>query len=185
MGRYLLIAIIALLAAPVTSNAQSDADLIARATLAAPQRLREQAGVVRWDANGNRVVVRESGNGLACWDRSDVPGTPDFAMQCSAEANLPRFEQTRQFALEAGDDADARNASLAEAEENGTRLLAEFGTVWYALSGRDQASANPHMTIAVPNATADSIGLPAERRTDVVWIMQAGTSSAHLMVPGR
>ena len=174
MGRYLLIAVAALLAAPATSTAQSDADLIAKATVAAPQRLAEQAGVVRWDANGNRVVVRESANGLVCWDRSDVPGTADFAVQCSAEGNLPRFEQTRQFAIEAGDDADARRAMLAEAEANGTRVLAEFGTVWYSVSGRDQASANAHITIAVPNATADSLGLPAERRADMVWMMVPG-----------
>ena len=185
MTRTLLVALALLLAAPAVSTAQSDADLIAAVTLAAPQRLRDDAGVVRWDGDGNRVVVRESGNGVVCWDRSDVPGTADFAVQCSAEANLPRFEQNRQIALEAGDDADARRAMMAEAEENGTRVLAEFGTVWYSLSGRDQASANPHMTIAVPNATSDSLGLPAERRSDVVWIMEAGTSSAHLMVPGR
>ena len=185
MGRYLLIAIAALLAAPATSYSQSDADVIAKATVAAPQRLREQAGVVRWDANGNRVVVRESGNGLVCWDRSDVPGTADFAVQCSAEGNLPRFEQNRQFAMEAGDDADARRAMMAEAEANGTRVEAEFGTVWYSVSGRDEASANAHITIAVPNATADSLGLPAERRSDSVWIMEAGTTAAHLMVPGR
>ena len=185
MTRTLLITLALLLAAPAVSTAQSDADVIAKATLAAPQRLRDDAGVVRWDANGNRVVVRESGNGLVCWDRSDVPGTADFAVQCSAEANLPRFEQNRHFALEAGDDADARRAMMDEAEANGTRVLAQFGTVWYSVSGGDQASANPHMTIAVPNATADSLDLPAERRSDSVWIMQAGTSSAHLMVPGR
>ncbi len=185
MRSYLLIAIAVLLAAPATSNAQSDADLIAKATLAAPQRIREEAGVVRWDGNGNRMVVRASSNGVVCWDRSDVPGTPDFAVQCSAEGNLPRFEQNRKFALDAGDDADARRAMMDAAEADGSRVLAQFGTVWYSLSGGDQGSANPHMTIAVPNATADSIGVPAERRNDVVWIMQPGTSSAHLMVPGR
>ena len=185
MRRYLLIVVATMLALPATGTAQSsDADLIAKATMAAPQRLRAEAGVVRWDASNNRVVVRASANGLVCWDRSDVPGTPDFAVQCSAEGNLPRFEQNRTISLEAA-DADARRAMMSAAEENGTRVLAEFGSVWYSLSGGDQASANPHMTIAVPNATADSLGLPAERRTDSVWLMQPGTSSAHLMVPGR
>ena len=185
MRKRMLIVVATILAAPAAGTAQSsDADVIAKATLAAPQRLREEAGVVRWDADSNRVVVRPSANGLVCWDRSDVPGTPDFAVQCSAEGNLPRFEQNRTFAFQAA-DADERRALMAAAEENGTRVLAEFGSVWYSLSGRDQASANPHLTIAVPNATAESLGLPAERRNDGVWIMQAGSSSAHLMVPGR
>lgn len=185
MKRCLLAVLAALLAAPALAAAQSfDEELIASTTLAAPSRVRAGAGVVRWDANGNRIVVKESENGLVCWDRSDVPGTPDFAVQCSAEANLPRFEQNRAFAFQAPDAAE-RRALMAAAEEDGTRVLAEFGTVWYSLSGSDQENANPHMTIAVPNATAESVGLPAERRTDKVWLMQAGTSSAHLMVPGR
>lgn len=185
MKRCLPFVFAALLAAPALPAAQSsDEDLIARATLAAPPRVRSAAGVVRWDANHNRIVVKESENGLVCWDRSDVPGTPDFAVQCSAEANLPRFEQNRAFAFQAA-DADERRALMAAAEAGGARVLAEFGTVWYSLSGADRENANPHMTIAVPNATAESVGLPAERRTDKVWLMQAGTSSAHLMVPGR
>ncbi len=40
------------------------------------------------------------------------------------------------------------------------------------------------MTIAVPGATTQSIGLPENNKQGVVWIMSAGTSSAHLMFPG-
>ena len=184
MKRCLLFVPAALLAAPAVSVAQSsDEELIARATLAAPQRVRAAAGVVRWDANHNRIVVKESENGLVCWDRSDVPGTAPFAMQCSAEANLPRFEQNRKFAFQAA-DADERRALMAASEEDGTRVLAAFGSVWYSLNGPNQENARSHTTIAVPNATAESVGLPDQRRADGLWLMQAGTSSAHLMVPG-
>ncbi len=184
MKRCLLFVPAALLAAPAVSVAQSsDEELIARATLAAPQRVRAAAGVVRWDANHNRIVVKESENGLVCWDRSDVPGTAPFTMQCSAEANLPRFEQNRKFAFQAA-DADERRALMAAAEEDGTRVLAAFGSVWYSLNGPNQENARSHTTIAVPNATAESVGLPDQRRADGLWLMQAGTSSAHLMVPG-
>ena len=184
MKRCLLLVVAALLAAPALAAAQpSDEELIAKATMAAPPRVRAGAGVVRWDDNNNRIVVKESENGLVCWDRSDVPGTPPFAVQCSAEGNLPRFEQNRMFAFQAA-NADERRALAAAAEADGTRALAVFGTVWYSLSGRDQESANPHMTIATPNATAETVGLPASRRSDGLWLMEAGTSSAHLMVPG-
>ena len=184
MKRCLLFVLAALLAAPAFAAAQSsDDELIARATMAAPQRVRGAAGVVRWDANNNRIVVKESGNGLVCWDRSDVPGTAPFAMQCSAAGNLSRFEQNRKFAFAAA-DADERRAMMDAAEADGTRVLAKFGTVWYSLNGPDQENARLHTTIAVPNATAETVGLPDSRRSDGLWLMQAGTSSAHLMVPG-
>ena len=184
MKRCLPLALAALLAAPAVAAAQtSDEDLIAKATLAAPQRVRAGAGVVRWDANDNRIVVKASENGLVCWDRSDVPGTAPFAVQCSAAGNLPRFEQSRAFAFQAA-DADERRALMADAEADGSRVRAQFGTVWYSLNGPDAQSARLHTTIAVPDATAETVGLPDQRRADGLWLMEAGTSSAHLMVPG-
>ena len=51
--------------------------------------------------------------------------------------------------------------------------------------GKDQATARTHMTIAVPGATAQSMGLPDNPKMGGVWIMNAGTSTAHLMVPGE
>ena len=41
-----------------------------------------------------------------------------------------------------------------------------------------------HTTIAVPGATAQSMGLPDNNKQGGVWIMNAGTSTAHLMIPG-
>jgi hypothetical protein len=51
--------------------------------------------------------------------------------------------------------------------------------------GADQASARTHFTIAVPGATSTSLGLPDNGRAGGVWIMNAGTSTAHLMTPGE
>ena len=139
---------------------------------------------MRWDANGNRIVVKESENGLVCWDRSDVPGTAPFAMQCSAEAQPSALRAEPKVRVQAAADADERRAMMDAAEADGTRVLAKFGTVWYSLNGPDQDNARSHTTIAVPNATAETVGLPDQRRSDGLWLMQAGTSSAHLMVPG-
>ena len=57
--------------------------------------------------------------------------------------------------------------------------------VWYHLAGPDKERARPHMTIAVPGATAQSLGLPDKRVQNSIWIMNAGTTTAHLMVPGE
>ena len=40
------------------------------------------------------------------------------------------------------------------------------------------------MTIAMPGATAQSTGLPDNNKQGGVWIMNAGTTAAHIMIPG-
>ena len=41
------------------------------------------------------------------------------------------------------------------------------------------------MTIAVPGATTQSMGLPDNGKSGGVWIMNVGTSTAQLMTPGE
>ena len=41
------------------------------------------------------------------------------------------------------------------------------------------------MTVALPGATTASTGLPDKPAAGGVWIMNAGTTTAHLMVPGE
>ena len=53
------------------------------------------------------------------------------------------------------------------------------------MNGSDQASARIHTTIAVPGATTESIGLPDNPRQGGAWIMDAGTTTAHIMTPGH
>jgi hypothetical protein len=60
----------------------------------------------------------------------------------------------------------------------------EFGSVWYSMNGKDQETARLHVTIAVPGATAASLGLPDNPKMGGAWIMNAGTSTAHIMTPG-
>ena len=75
--------------------------------------------------------------------------------------------------------------AVSAAEENGTRVKPEFGSVFYHMAGPDKDHARAHMTISVPGATAQSMGLPDKRTQNSIWIMNAGTSTAHLMVPGE
>jgi len=50
--------------------------------------------------------------------------------------------------------------------------------------GPNKDQARPHTTIAVPGATAQSMGLPDNNKQGGIWIMDAGTLTAHLMIPG-
>jgi hypothetical protein len=103
-------------------------------------------------------------------------------VQCTSIANLDRVVQNRKF--EAMSDIPARQAALDAAEANGTPVKPEYGSVWYAMNGPDQAHARIYVTIAVPSATTKSTGLPENPKDGGVWIMNAGTTTAHIMTPG-
>jgi hypothetical protein len=77
------------------------------------------------------------------------------------------------------------NTALNKMESDGTRVKPVFGSVWYHAMGPDAEHLRMHMTIAVPGATKASMGLPEDGKSGGVWIMNAGTSTAHLMTPGE
>jgi len=160
---------------------QADVD---KALLAAPARLRDQATVIKWNpANWSYSTLRKGTNQMACFDKSGLPGQQPFSVECTNLANLPRAAQNMRFESET--DRTKRQAAIDAAEKDGTRRMPEFGSVWRHFQGPDQASARTHMTIAVPGATAQSLGLPDNGSQGGVWIMNAGTSTAHLMIPGE
>jgi hypothetical protein len=86
--------------------------------------------------------------------------------------------------MEAIPDQKARQAAFEAAEKAGQWTKPEFGSLWIHMSGPSQAQARQHITIAVPGATEKSLGFPENGQKGGVWIMNAGTSAAHLMTPG-
>ena len=75
------------------------------------------------------------------------------------------------------------------AEADGTREAVGLRQhVLHRRRRRQAESAALHMTIAVPYATGETLGGLAEEGSYTragTWVMQAGTSSAHIMLPGR
>ena len=162
--------------------AQAPADVIERATSAAPRQARDGVMVIKWKPDQTYDTVRPGTNRYVCYDQSGEPAEQPFSIQCTTVGNLERVAQNKKFELIA--DRTARQAAIDEAEKNGTRVKPEFGAPWYTLSGKDQATARMHITIAVPGATTQSTGLPDNNKMGGAWIMNAGTSSAHIMIPG-
>jgi hypothetical protein len=154
-----------------------------RALAPAPRQMREGATVIKWKSDHTYETLKKGTNRLVCYDRSGDPGEQAFAVQCTSAGNLERVAQNRRF--EAEPDKVKRQAMLDSAEANGTRVKPEYGSVWYTMDGQDQATARTHITIAVPGATTQSTGLPDNPKQGGVWIMNAGTSTAHIMTPGH
>jgi hypothetical protein len=175
--------VLSALAVSISAFAQAPSDPVATALLAAPANLREAATVIKWKPDFTYDTVKKGTNRLVCYDRSGFPQQQPFSIECTSIANLDRAAQNLKF--EAAGDKAKTQALLDAAEKDGTRVKPEFGSVWYHQAGPDREHARPHMTIAVPGATAQSLGLPDNPRQGGVWIMNAGTTTAHLMTPGE
>jgi hypothetical protein len=171
------------LAVSTLAWAQAPADAVEKALLAAPANMSKDATVVAFKPDYTYDTVRKGTNSLVCFDRSGLPGQQPFSVECTSLRNLDRVAQNLKF--EAETDRTKRQAALDAAEKDGTRVKPEYGSVWYRLQGKDKDTARMHMTVAVPGATPQSTGLPDNPKQGGVWIMNAGTSTAHLMVPGH
>ena len=181
MKRIVLI-VLGVLMASTSASVQTPDESIERALAAAPRQMKEGATVIKWKADGTYDTLKKGTNRLVCYDRSGEPGQQPFAVQCTSLGNLDRVKQNRKF--EAITDKAARQAALDAAEKDGTRVKPEFGSVWLTMNGPDQARAHIHTTVAVPGATSQSLGVPDKPGQAGIWIMNAGTSTAHLMIPG-
>ena len=182
--KRIILAFVGVLTVSTGAEAQSTAQMIERALMAAPARGRDAASVVRWKADYTYETIKEGMSQMVCYDRSGDPGQRPFAVQCTVLGNLERAAQNRRINILGLRQAE-RNYLLAAEEENGTRAKVVYGSVWISADGQDQASARIHMTIAVPNATEATSGFSESPRSGGVWIMEAGTDGAHLMIPGH
>src|SRR3979490_675060 len=151
------IALFALGVMVVSCNALAQAPdaAVEMALLAAPANLREGATVIKWKPDYTYDTLKKGTNRLVCYDRSGFPTQQPFSIECTSIANLDRVAQNMK-AEATGDKAKAQ-AMLDAMEKDGTRVKPEFGSVWYHLAGPDREHARPHMTVAVPGATTQSL----------------------------
>ena len=169
---------------PALEPGASQAD-VDKALTAAPDQLKAQATVIKWNADHQTyATLRKGTNNLVCYDRSGFPLQQPFSTECTSMANIERVKQNLKF--EAAGDRAKLQEEIKQAEANGSRVKPEYGSVFYHAMGQDaNGPLRHHMTIAVPGATAQSTGLPDNGRAGTVWVMDAGTTGAHLMTPGE
>lgn len=181
--KRILPVVLSFLAVSAGAFAQApDQAAIDKALMAAPAQLKAGATVIKWKADYTYDTLKKGTNKLVCYDKSGMPGAnqPLF-VECTSMGNLDRVAQNLKFEA----TADKGKSEFAAAEQDGTRVKPEFGSVWYHVMGADPEHLRNHMTIAVPGATTASLGLPSDNKSGGVWIMNAGTTTAHLMTPGE
>ena len=162
---------------------QAQDPALEKALLAAPRQMKDGATVIKWKSDFTYDTLRKGTNRLVCYERPVQPGQQPFSVECTSVANLERVAQSLKTETIA--DTAARRAAFEAMEKEGKWTKPEFGSVFYNLSGADQATARSHVTIAVPGATKQTLGLPEDGNSGGAWIMNAGTSAAHLMTPGH
>jgi len=180
----IVLAMVSVLSVSASAHAQTAAEWIEQAVDASPARFGGDAMIITWNADHTYETIREGNNGLVCFDRSDERDRAPFAAQCTSVNNLERLTQNRRFRAQTTDNAGER-ALIDDAEAAGTRVLPEYGSIWFRMDGADRESALLHATVAMPGATGASTGFAETRPPPGVWLMDAGTSAAHLMILGR
>jgi len=176
---FFLVSIFASLAA----NAQSAGDL-ATAVMPLPAELRAGATVYTYDDTGNRVVLKRGTNLFECQPLDEVTGFT----RCSGTAGSSRRDLTAKLSAQ-GLEGEALQALIADAEHRGLIPPRIFGAVSYRTYNKPDRI-QLLMVISLPNATAESLGMPTGRQRDNAlagkgrpWMMRPGTSGAHLMIP--
>ena len=180
--RSTLVVCIFVLGATIAVSTQTNEQKISDAVKALPESMREGAAVVEYDADGYRTVLREGSNSLVC--EPDDPNVEGFRVGCYHQNRIARLNFERQLAATGKSAAEIFQARSAKVD-TGLLPLPVAGQMAYFLAGADEASATPTRSVRLPYATAESTGLPTERGQDGVWLMQAGTNRAHIMIVGN
>ena len=139
--------------------------------------------MIKWKSDFTYDTLRKGTNRLVCYERPVQPGQQPFSVECTSIANLERVAQSLKTETIA--DPKERQAAFEAMEKAGKWTKPEFGSVFYNLSGASQEQARSHVTISVPGATTQTLGLPEDASKGGVWIMNAGSSAAHIMTPGH
>ena len=182
--------VLAVMAVAMSASAQAQTtDPIKKALLAAPNAaMAKDATVIKWKPDFTYEVLKKGTSRMVCYDLTGWPGERPFSVECtSSEANLPRVAQNRKLAAlgtAGASDRSKIDEAVAAAAKDGTRIMSEVGSIWYKFWGNSEATAVRHSFIAAPNKTGKDMGLPEVRDANGSWVMFAGTSEAHIMLPG-
>jgi hypothetical protein len=179
----MILVVVVLMALTAGALAQTADPAIEKALLAAPRQMKDATTVIKWKSDFTYDTLRKGTNRLVCYERPVQPPQPPFSVECTSIANLERVAVSLK--TETILDAKERQAAFEALERAGKWPKPEYGSVFYNLTGADQASARSHVTISVPGATSKTTGLPEDANQGGVWIMNAGTSAAHIMTPGH
>jgi hypothetical protein len=182
----ILVCTILLASAAAAAGAPSQQAQIAGAVLAAPAELRDGAAVIGFDAQGQRVTIREGRNDLVCL--ASDPAKTAFNVACYHRDLEPFMARGRELLAQKITGAKRNEIRFKEIEDGKLSMPREPRTL-YVLTGSSFDAAtgaveNSYLrwVIYTPFATPESTGLSTKASESAPWLMGAGTAGAHIMI---
>jgi len=168
---------------------QPEEKQIKAAVSAAPENMREGAGVLGYNMEGHLVTLRERSNDLICI--ADDPGDERFHVACYHKDLEPFMKRGRELRAE-GKSSDEVTKIRRQEIESGKIPMPDKPMALYSLTaseeGYDYATntvlkASPLYVVYVPYATEQSTGIaPKPIGKGAPWLMNPGEPWAHIMV---
>jgi hypothetical protein len=176
-----------LLASTLTAADVPSPDVqIAAAILAAPADLREAAGVLGYNPQGELVRLREGKNELICL--ASDPSKNTFSAACYHRDLEPYMARGRELAAQKVTGPKRNELRWKEVADGKLAMPREPRTL-YVLTGSGFDAASGKVTdaylrwvIYVPFATPETTGLSTKASDNAPWLMFPGTAGAHIMI---
>ena len=164
-------------------------DQIASSVLAAPEEMRNEAGVMGYNDEGKLVVLREPKNDILCL--ADDPNRTGFSAACYHKDLDTFMARGRALRAEGMSPAQIDRVRSDEAK-TGKMKMPEQPTTLHVLSGNDGKynaetgeveNVSYRYVVYIPYATSETTGLPTRPPAPGhPWIMFPGTYRAHIMI---
>ena len=164
-------------AAASALQAQSIAQQIEEAILPLPEHMKAAATVVAVAPDGSRTVLREGTGSFICMRDTSVD---HFRVNCLDQIVVPTFAVYARFIGEGRSVVDATRRFIA-AMRAGEAPTPPAGAMAYVVAGPSPNNYEHISAMRLPNATAETTGLPLSFRDGGGWLMCQGTPMAHIM----
>lgn len=159
---------------------------IAAALLAAPADLKDGAGVLGYNAQGELVSLREGKNELVCLTTN--PNSTAFSVACYHKDLEPYMARGRELIAQKV-TGQKRNDIRWKEIADGKLMMPREARTLYVLTGKSYDATTgkvetPYLrsVIYLPYATGESTGLSTKPTEGMPWLMSAGTAGAHIMI---
>ncbi len=180
MKGSMLLALTVVLIGVADAEEKSVDQQIREALMPLPEDLRAGATVIGYQAEGEEIVIRRGSTDFTCTADSPAAG---FFVSCFP--NIIADYRARVSELLAAGTSEDELRDIVDAEIKSGKLHLPDRAVSYAIRGAELQNALPLMVIYLPGATAESTGLSTVPNHYRPWLMFAGTSAAHVMIPGK
>lgn len=175
--------------APSKKEMPTEEKQVQMALLAAPEEKRDSCTVYGYGADKQLTLLRKGANELICI--ADNPDEPGFSVVCYFKELEPLMQSGRDFRKKGIKDQQLLDEREKEVEA-GTLKMPKDPATLYVYSAKDE-DVDPatgevkngylRYVIYIPFATAASTGLPEKASAKgMPWIMNPGTSRAHIMI---